>query len=59
MSNLSDVLHAEKVLIKNKCKVRFSQCTGNYPSEIEDANIRVIKTFQKKLNVLLDIQIIQ
>ena len=50
MSNLSDVLHAEKVLIKNKCKeYAFLQCTGNYPSEIEDANIRVIKTFQKKL----------
>tara|TARA_S200000501_G_scaffold276234_1_gene260092 strand:- start:2103 stop:3149 length:1047 start_codon:yes stop_codon:yes gene_type:complete len=51
MSDLRDVLHAEKILINNNCKkYAFLQCTGNYPSIIEDANIKVIKTLQKNLN---------
>lgn len=51
MSNMKDVLHAEKTLIQNKCKqYAFLQCTGNYPSKIEDANLNVIKTYIRNLN---------
>ncbi len=51
MSNMKDVLYAEKTLIQNKCKqYAFLQCTGNYPSKTEDANLKVIKTYINKLN---------
>jgi N,N'-diacetyllegionaminate synthase len=51
MSNMKDVLQAEKTLIQNQCKqYAFLQCTGNYPSKIEDSNLKVIKTFKQKLN---------
>ena len=51
MSSLDEVLKAKEVIKKNGCKnFAFLQCTGNYPSKTEDANINVIKTYIKKLN---------
>ena len=48
MSNMKDVLYAEKTLIQNKCKqYAFLQCTGNYPSKIEDANLKQKLNFTK------------
>ncbi len=51
MCSLDEVLKAKEVIKKNGCKnFAFLQCTGNYPSKTEDANINVIKTYIKKLN---------
>ena len=60
MSNFHEVIEAEKTIKKTGNKqYAILQCTGNYPSKIEDSNIEVIESYINNLNVLLDIQIIQ
>ena len=49
MSNFKDVKMSVKILKKNlKNKFILMQCTTNYPSDINEANINVIKEFNKK-----------
>ena len=50
MSNYKDVKKSVKIL-KKKLKNKFIllQCTTNYPSDLKEANINVIKEFNKKL----------
>ena len=51
MCSLEEVIKAKEVIKRNGCqKFAFLQCTGNYPSKTEDANVNVIKTYIKKLN---------
>jgi len=51
MSNLKEVGEAFKIFKRNKVKIIILQCTSNYPSEINDANINVLKTFKRKFKV--------
>ncbi len=47
MSNLPEVLEVEKVIKKTGNKqYAILQCTGNYPSRIEDSNIKVIESYK-------------
>ena len=49
MSNFTEVIQAEKVIKKTGNKqYAILQCTGNYPSKIEDANINVIDLYREK-----------
>ena len=43
-----------KILIKNgtpKKKITVMQCNTEYPTPLEDVNLRVIQTFKKKFNI--------
>ena len=53
MANFSDVILAvEKIKnINSKLDLYILQCTTNYPSEIEDANINVLETFKSISNI--------
>lgn len=48
MSYLSEVIHAIESIksVNSELPLTILQCTTNYPSLIEDANINVIKTFK-------------
>ena len=54
MSNIYEVEKAIKILIKNgtpKKKITVMQCNTEYPTPLEDVNLRVIQTFKKKFNI--------
>ena len=49
MSNFHEVIEAEKTIKKTGNKqYAILQCTGNYPSKIEDSNIEVIESYINK-----------
>ena len=51
MASEKDVSKAVKILKKNLGnKFILMQCTTDYPTKIEDANIKVIKNFKQKFN---------
>lgn len=51
MSNIKEVEEAYKIFKKNKVKLIILQCTSDYPSDIADANLNVLKTFSSKFKV--------
>ena len=54
MSTIEDVEYLVKTLKKiNFNKFALLQCTGNYPSKIEDSNLEVIKTYKEKFNCIV------
>jgi len=53
MSNLEEIKMAKNIFIKNKLEdFIFLQCTSNYPTNLYDSNLRVIKLFREELNCL-------
>ena len=51
MSKLSEIQNAIKILVKNgtsKKNIIIFHCTSSYPTMIKDANLNVLKTYQKK-----------
>ncbi len=54
MCNLDEVKKSVKILKKYlKNKFIIMQCTGSYPADSSEANIRVIKSYKKKFNCLV------
>ncbi len=54
MATLAEVDSAIRTIYnKGNDKVILMQCTTNYPSRIEDANLRVLKTFQSTFDILV------
>ncbi|MDB4668881.1 N-acetylneuraminate synthase family protein, partial [bacterium] len=54
MATLEEVENAVAALRKESLKdIAVLQCTGNYPAKLEESNLRVIKTFIKKLNCIV------
>ena len=52
MSKMTDVLSAIETIRRNSDnKITVFQCTTNYPSKISEANINVIDSFKKILNI--------
>jgi N,N'-diacetyllegionaminate synthase len=50
MSNMKEVEQAVKIFKKKGNPLLVMQCTSNYPSNIANSNISVLKKFKKKFN---------
>ncbi len=50
MGNIEEVQKAYKIF-KNKKKLIIFQCTSNYPSNLKNSNLNVIKTYKKMFRV--------
>tara|TARA_B100001989_G_scaffold9784_1_gene6353 strand:- start:571 stop:1617 length:1047 start_codon:yes stop_codon:yes gene_type:complete len=48
MANFNEVEKAVSIIKKFKNPLLVFQCTSNYPSKIENANLSVLKTYKKK-----------
>ena len=48
MSTMKDIENAVKIFKKNKCKFELMHSHSSYPMPLEEANLLVIKTLQKK-----------
>ena len=54
MSDIDDVERLVSTVKSTGLKdIVLLQCTGNYPSKIEDSNLNVLKTFRKKFDCLI------
>lgn len=54
MSHLNEVEASLKAISAEGCdEAIVFQCTGNYPTKNEDANIRIVKTFRDKFNMIV------
>lgn len=53
MATLSEVTDAWKVLSKGPSPFAILQCTGNYPSRIENSNLRVMETYKRLFNCVV------
>ena len=54
MSTMEEIELSYKVLKKKlKNKIIVLQCTGNYPSKIDDSNLNVMQTYKKKLKCII------
>jgi len=53
-TNLEEIIEAVSV-VRNTglTEIAVLQCTGNYPSRLEDSNLNVIETFRKKLECIV------
>ena len=51
MGNLGEVIKAVEIFKKSKSSILLFQCTSNYPSNIKNANLNVIKTYRNLFNV--------
>ncbi len=51
MGNLAEVVKAVTIFKKSGSPLLLFQCTSNYPSKIENANLKVIPTYQNLFNV--------
>lgn len=51
MGDLCEVVKAVEIFQKSDSPLLLFQCTSNYPSKIEDANLRVIQTYRKLFGV--------
>ena len=51
MGNLKEVEKAVSIFKKQKSPLLLFQCTSNYPSKLENANLNVLKTYKKIFNV--------
>ena len=50
MSSLKDIENAIKIFKKYKCPFELMHCHSSYPMPLEEANLRVINTLQKKFH---------
>jgi len=48
MSTMKDIKKAVKIFQKHKCSFELMHCHGSYPMPIEEANLNLIPTLQKK-----------
>tara|TARA_B100000575_G_C23113824_1_gene643681 strand:- start:194 stop:1246 length:1053 start_codon:yes stop_codon:yes gene_type:complete len=54
MANMEEVeLAVNTVRSQGLDDIAMLQCTGNYPSELSESNLRVIKTYKQKLNCIV------
>jgi len=54
MSNMKDVEESIKLIKKRgNNKIILMHCTSSYPTSLDDCNLRILKTFKKKFNVIL------
>ena len=53
-TNFEEIIEAVSV-VRNTglTEIAVLQCTGNYPSKIEDSNLNIIETFKDKLNCIV------
>ena len=51
MADYIEVKKAVSIFKKNNSPLLIFQCTSNYPSKISNANLNVIKTYQKKFSI--------
>ena len=51
MGDLCEVVKAVEIFQKSGSPLLLFQCTSNYPSKIENANLRVIQTYRKLFGV--------
>jgi N-acetylneuraminate synthase/N,N'-diacetyllegionaminate synthase len=52
MATMAEVAAAVELLYNNGCKeLTLMQCTTNYPSRVEDANLRVMETYARSFGV--------
>ena len=51
MGDLNEVVQAVKIFQEAKSPLMLFQCTSNYPSKPESANLRVINTYQRIFNI--------
>jgi len=50
MSKEEEVKESVDLLLKNNVDLVLMQCTGSYPTKLEDSNLNVIKTYRKLFN---------
>lgn len=53
MSNMDEIEAAVNTIKKYTDQLILLQCTSTYPSRFEEINLRVMKTFREKFNVLV------
>jgi N,N'-diacetyllegionaminate synthase len=53
MSYLNEVIEAVKIINKFNKNLVLLHCTTNYPTLLEEVNLKAMQTMQKKLNVLI------
>ncbi|MBL42086.1 MAG: N-acetylneuraminate synthase [Rhodospirillaceae bacterium] len=53
MSTMQEVEKAVNIFKSHNCPLLLFQCTSNYPSKTENANLNVLKSFKKKFDVPL------
>ncbi len=53
MGTMKEVEKAVAIFRNENCPLLLFQCTSNYPSKEENANLNVLKTFKKKFDVPL------
>ena len=51
MGNIEEVIKAVNIFKRKNCELILLQCTSNYPSKIENANLNVITTYQKLFDI--------
>ncbi len=51
MGNISEVIEAVNIFKKTKSELILLQCTSNYPSKINNANLNVLKTYKTLFNL--------
>ena len=60
MSNIKEIKYCYNILKKKKknSQIIIMHCNTEYPTPVEDINLRVIPELKKYLNVILDFLII-
>ncbi len=53
MSNFEEIQKISNFIKKINKKIIILQCTGNYPSKINETNLNVMKTYEKKLKCVV------
>ena len=53
MGNIEEVIKAVNIFKRKNCELILLQCTSNYPSKIENANLNVITTYQKLFDLIV------
>lgn len=54
MSNMNEIEQALNILLESGCErknITLLQCNSEYPTPLEDVNLRVIQTMKKKFNI--------
>ncbi len=51
MASFNEVIEAVKIFQRSKSPLLLFQCTSNYPSKPENANLRVLNTYQRVFDV--------
>jgi len=54
MCNMKEVIDAVNTIKEyDNNKIAMLQCTGNYPAQLEDSNLLVLKSYEEKLNCII------